>query len=120
MKNFVKNGLPVIKKENASGGKGYILIKRLLDDTELNGKCGLYAQVTIPPGCSLGIHEHKGESETYYILSGRGTYHDNGTDRPIGPGDVTFTPDGCTHGLDNTGNEDIVFMALIIFDNLRS
>ena len=73
MKNFVKNGLPVIKKENASGGKGYILIKRLLDDTELNGKCGLYAQVTIPPGCSLGIHEHKGESETYYILSGRGT-----------------------------------------------
>ena len=34
--------MPVIKKENASGGKGYILIKRLLDDTELNGKCGLY------------------------------------------------------------------------------
>ena len=31
-------------------------------------------------------------------------------------GDVTFTPDGQGHGMTNTGDEDLVFMALIILD----
>ena len=31
-------------------------------------------------------------------------------------GDVTFTPDGKGHGLTNSGDEDLVFMALIILD----
>ena len=29
-------------------------------------------------------------------------------------GDVTFCPDGTGHALDNTGDTDLVFMALII------
>lgn len=102
--------------ENMKGGKGHVIIKRLLDEQQLNGKCGLYAEVTIEPGCSLGYHEHHGESETYYIVKGQGDYNDNGTVRPVKVGDMTFTPDGCGHGLENTGDEDLVFMALIIFD----
>ena len=31
-------------------------------------------------------------------------------------GDVTFCPDGTGHALDNTGDTDLVFMALIIKD----
>ena len=55
-------------------------------------------------------------SETYYILSGKGIYSDNGTLRMVSAGDVTFTPDGKGHGLTNSGDEDLVFMALIILD----
>lgn len=102
--------------EKMCGGEGHVLIKRILGEKELNGKCGLYAEVTIEPGCSLGYHEHHGESETYYILKGIGDYHDNGNVRQVTAGDVTFTPDGCGHGLVNTGSEDLVFMALIILD----
>ena len=65
--------------ENMAGGQGHVLIKRLLNEKQLNGKCGLYAEVTLEPGCSLGYHEHHNESETYYILSGKGIYSDNGT-----------------------------------------
>ena len=64
--------------ENMCGGKGHVIIKDILEGDELKGKCGLYAQVTIEKGCSLGYHEHHGESETYYILSGQGEYDDNG------------------------------------------
>ena len=39
--------------ENMCGGEGHVIVKRILDAKELNGKCGLYAQVTIEPGCSL-------------------------------------------------------------------
>lgn len=40
--------------ENMAGGQGHVLIKRLLNEKQLNGKCGLYAEVTLEPGCSLG------------------------------------------------------------------
>ena len=102
--------------KNMAGGDGEVSITHILGEKELNGKCGLYAQVTIQPGSSLGYHEHHKESETYYILSGTGEYDDNGTIRTVKAGDVTFTPDGCGHSLRPIGNEPIVFMALIIFE----
>ena len=108
--------MEIKKVENMHGGEGHVIIKRLLDEKQLNGKCGLYAEVTIEPGCSLGYHEHHGESETYYILSGKGIYSDNGTLRMVEAGDVTFTPNGKGHAMTNSGDEDLVFMALIIFD----
>lgn len=102
--------------ENMCGGKGHVIIRHILGEKELNGKCGLYAQVTIEPGCSLGYHEHHNESETYYILSGNGMYNDNGTQRPVTVGDVTYTPNGCGHAMEPVGDQPLVFMALIIFD----
>lgn len=106
--------MKVERVENMCGGKGHVIIKHILGEKELNGKCGLYAKVVIEPGCTLGYHEHHGESETYYILSGECEYDDNGTKRTVKAGDVTHTPDGCGHALANTGNTDLVFMALII------
>mgnify|MGYP000284711681 CR=1 FL=1 len=85
--------------EHMCEGNGHVIIKELLDEQQLNGKCGLYAEVTLEPGCSLGYHEHHGESETYYILSGKGIYSDNGELRMVEAGDMTFTPDGKGHAL---------------------
>ena len=104
------------REEHMAGGNGHVIIKEILDAEQLNGKCGLYAQVTLEPGCAIGYHEHHNESETYYIISGKGIYSDNGTLRMVSAGDVTFTPDGKGHGLTNSGDEDLVFMALIILD----
>ena len=104
------------KIEHMCGGRGHVMIKHILDARELNGKCGLYAEVTLEKGCSLGYHTHHDESETYYIISGTGEYNDNGSFRTVKAGDKTFTPDGCGHGLVNTGNDELVFMALIIYD----
>ena len=98
------------------GGKGHVIIEHILSEKEMHTACGLYAKVTIEPGCTLGYHEHEGESETYYILSGKGDYDDNGTVREVTAGDVTFTTSGHGHALANTGEEDLVFMALIILD----
>ena len=91
-------------------------MKHLLGEKELNGKCRIYAEITLEPGCEIGYHEHHNESETYYIISGQGVYNDNGTNRPVSAGDITFTPDGFGHGLDNTGTENLVLMALVILD----
>lgn len=98
------------------GGTGHVIIEHILGEKELNGKCGLYARVILEPGCSVGYHEHHHESETYYILTGEGEYNDDGQKRKVVPGDITFTPDGHAHELINTGDTDLTFMALIIFD----
>ena len=37
----------VDKVEQMAGGKGHVIIERLLGAKELDGKCGLYAKVTI-------------------------------------------------------------------------
>ena len=72
----------VDKVEQMAGGKGRVIIERLLGEKELDGKCG--------------------------------SYNDGEKSYPVKAGDVTFCPDGTGHALDNTGDTDLVFMALII------
>lgn len=110
------NDRKTLNFEKKAGGNGHTLVEPLLGEKELAGQCGLYAKVSLEPGCSLGYHEHHGESETYYILSGKGAYNDNGAIFEVKPGDVTFTASGSGHGLENTGKETLVFMALIIIN----
>ncbi len=107
--------MEVIYEENPCGGVGRMKLEKLLGAAEMKDKCGLFARVTLHPGDVLGYHEHHGNSECYFILSGEGEYNDNGVKRRVKAGEVTWTPDGSGHGLSNAdGKTDCVFMALII------
>ena len=35
--------------ENMCGGNGHVFLKPILNEKQLNGKCGLYAEVTLEP-----------------------------------------------------------------------
>ena len=108
--------MDVVYEENPCGGKGTMKIEHLQGEQEMKDKCKMYARVTLPPGAVLGYHEHHGNGECYFVLSGEGVYDDNGVKRTLKAGDVTWTPDGSGHGLSNEGGtEDIVFMALIVY-----
>ena len=114
MKNFTKHSeREIVKKEHMQGGDGYILVESLINDEQKGPNSRMFSQVILKPGCEIGVHEHKGESETYYLLEGSGTYHDNGKEYPVSAGDVTYCKDG-THGLKNTGDRDLVMVALIL------
>ena len=106
--------MEVEKVEHAAGGKGFILKRQLLSATELRGDVGMFAEITLKPGCSLGFHAHTDNAEAYYILSGEGEYDDNGVIRTVKRGDVTYTSDGKGHGLENKSDSDLVFSALIM------
>lgn len=102
--------------ENLHGGKGSVLLRHIAGSEVLHDKCKLYAEVVLAPGCSIGYHTHHGECEIYYILSGEGSYNDNGSERRVCAGDVTLTPDGFGHGIENNGENELRFMALIVND----
>lgn len=104
----------IARVEHANGGAGYLLKEPLITPEQMGEHCGLFSRVTLEPKCELGYHEHHGETETYYILSGTGIYNDNGTEVEVEAGDVTFCEDGNGHGLRNVGDDDLAFVALIL------
>ena len=89
-------------------------LRPLLTDEQKNEKIQMYAEVTIPEGASLGIHWHRGNAESYYILAGTDLYTDDGKTYEVHASDTTYCADGHCHGLENTGDGDLKFMALII------
>ena len=100
--------------EHANGGAGFLLKEALLTNEELGANCRMFSRVTLKAGCELGFHEHHGEIEAYYILSGNGVYLDDENEIMVEAGDVTYCDDGHGHGLKNTGDEDLAFVALIL------
>ena len=111
--------MPIIEQntvsaKNKAGGKGEIFITHLLTPEEMVGKCGMFAKVKIPVGASLGVHQHVGNNETYHLLQGKGLYTDNGKTYEVKAGETTFCADGDTHGIENIGDDDLIFIALII------
>ena len=100
--------------EKRAGGIGTIQIERMMNDKQLDGKAKMYAQVTIDPHSSIGVHEHIDDTESYYILSGSGIYTDNDLTYPVKPGDLVFCDANNRHGLENPTDEPLIFMALIL------
>lgn len=97
------------------GGKGTLHNTLLLQDGEFCGKGRLFSHGVLPPGSSVGVHTHTGDFEVYYILEGKGLYSDNGKEVTVGAGDVTICPEGECHGLENVGDTDLHYIALILF-----
>lgn len=90
------------------------IIEHLLSEEELAGKARMFAKVTVFPGKEIAYHEHHGETEAYHILSGKGLYSDNGKTYEVKPGETTFCRDGSGHGIRCAGEENLVFIALIL------
>ena len=108
------NNMRVEKRMNMRDGKGEIKITHLLEKDLLKGEARLFAKITIPPNSSIGLHEHKGEFEIFYILSGEGIFHDNGKNVPVKAGDICLTDSGEVHSIENTSNKDLELLAVII------
>ena len=97
-------------------GNGEVEMHKILNDVnELYGKGRLFNHMILAPGRSIGEHTHEGDNEIFYFLKGTGTYNNNGTIVQVGPGDTTVCNDGEMHGLVNTGDEPLEFIALILY-----
>lgn len=109
------------KVEHLAGGKGTAEVQHLVSKEELLGAGAMYAKVVLPPGASVGWHTHVGETEPYYILSGKGEFTDNdGTKTVVGPGDVCVIVPGQSHSIDNISDtENLEFMAMIYYDHTK-
>ncbi len=97
------------------GGAGSVNLC-FLEKEHLPANGRLFARLTLAPGCSIGAHEHQGEAELFYFVSGEGVVTDDGVRIPIHTGDAMTTLSGHSHSVENTGCEDLVLIAAIIKD----
>lgn len=93
-----------------------MFLSDLADFDIRNPKLRMFSHASLKPGEQVDVHTHENECEYYYIVSGKGVYNDNGQEKEITAGAVTQTPSGCSHGMKNTGDEMLEFIALILLD----
>ena len=98
-------------------GKGTVNIKDLASAEDLYNHGRLFAQISVEPGHSIGLHAHEHERELFYIIKGEGVYNDNGTEVIVHAGDICATGFGEVHGIENKSTEMLELIALIVLDN---
>ena len=69
----------------------------------------VFRKRALKPGSGIGYHE-QAEDEIYYVLSGRGVMTLDGKTYDVGPGTAVLTRTGSSHGLKQTGPDDLVIM----------
>ncbi len=99
--------------EHVEGGEGRMLRDRLLESEQLGGVCTYAAQISLEPGCSIGYHQHSGDSEMYFLTEGEATYTENDIEYQVKKGDVLYCENGSFHGIANTGSGMLSFVAVI-------
>lgn len=111
-----KKSEQIVEFKNIRGGIGEVEMHKILNGAEeMVGKGRMFNRMIIPPGHSIGLHTHEGDNEIFYVLSGSGIYHDNGKTVVLNPGDTAICHDGENHALENTGDEPLHMIALILY-----
>lgn len=96
------------------GGTGSVTVQHLFKKEEITARSRLCARLTLPPGASIGPHQHEGEDEIYIITHGTGIL-DDGTNRtPVSAGDAILTGNGESHSIANNGDTDLELIAVIM------
>jgi len=108
-----RNQMKVDRKEKMRGGDGVVTMVHMADPATMKNH-RLVAEATIPPGASIGEHDHVNEIEYYIILEGEGIVVDDGKDVKVGPGDVVATGDGASHSIRNEGSVPLKMHAVIV------
>lgn len=102
---------------NLKGGKETVRIVNILENEDNYGTGRLFGISIIPVGGSIGYHQHVGDFETYYILKGKALVNDNGDEHTLCPGDMMVCKDGDWHSIENIGDCDLEYVAVILYHN---
>lgn len=100
-------------REHMRGGNKTAEITQLFQG-RLPEKARLFGSIRLVPGASIGVHTHEHETELFFFYQGSGVVTDDGERVPVQAGDAMSTPSGHSHGVENTGTEDLVFAAVIV------
>ena len=96
------------------GGTGEVKIRHYFTPEEMTARTRLCAEMILPPGASIGAHEHVNEDEIYIVQRGQGKMTDGAKEIDIATGDAILTGGGSSHSIKNTGTEELVVTAVIV------
>ena len=111
-----KDEVNVRISENARGGPGKVYFHDFMVKDDAPGHGRLFCKLVVPSGSGIGYHEHAGEFEAFYVISGEATVNDNGEVVTLLPGDLHICKSGNGHSVENKAEDELVMIALILND----
>ncbi|MBQ7637571.1 MAG: cupin domain-containing protein [Clostridia bacterium] len=102
-------------REAMRGGKGSAEMYHVIPKDSSSDTVRLIAEIVLNPLSSIGKHQHVGETEPFYILSGEGLFTVNDEQGvKVGPGDVCLMNSGDWHTIENlSATQELHIMAVI-------
>jgi mannose-6-phosphate isomerase-like protein (cupin superfamily) len=101
-------------RSSMRGGTGTVTVSHFFKTEEITAKTRLCANLTIPPGASIGAHQHNGEDEVYIVTRGTGLLDDGKSITQVAAGDAILTGNGESHSISNNGTTDLEIIAVIM------
>lgn len=95
-------------------GVGTVSLQHFFKQDEMRAKSRLCARLTLPPGASIGSHQHVGEDEVYIVTKGSGLLDDGTVKTRVNAGDAILTGNGESHSIVNDGTTDLEIIAVIM------
>ncbi|MBI4475502.1 MAG: cupin domain-containing protein [Acidobacteria bacterium] len=89
------------------GGKGTIEFRRLLSRSEFATSIDFVDFTIVPPGCVIGLHEHSGNEEIYFVVSGSPLITVDDEQRRLQCGSIAVVRSGQKHGLHNDTERNV-------------
>ncbi len=111
---LTQDGMRSEDKVELRGGKGTLKLTHIVPPELLHGAGTQLGIITIPVGCSIGVHSHTENFETYYILEGKGRVSDCNEELVLNPGDAEMCDNGNTHSIENIGDTPLKMLAVIL------
>lgn len=91
-----------------------LVINPIINEEEFFDKGRMFARIVMEKGGVVKWHEHQGEIEYYYILSGTGIFtNSDKSEQSVEAGDVCTMDLGGGHAIRQTGEAPLEFVALI-------
>lgn len=102
-----------LKIDSHFGGNGTIEIYKHVKKDDLEN-IYMLANVVLPKGTSIGYHLHDKDSEIYHVIKGKGLFIDeNKEEHIVHKNDCCVIKKGQSHGIENIGDEDLEFIAIL-------
>ena len=104
---FDYNNMETTVIKNFKGGEKEISAQ-MFDDEH-----GKIMKAVLKPGASIGYHKHEGNGEIVYAISGSATVLYNDGEESFSAGQCHYCPNGNSHSIINTGDEDFVMFCVV-------
>lgn len=102
----------VVREESPAGGRGVLEKQLCMTQDDALNPIEFVSRVFLKPDGVVGMHRHEGNGEIWFFIRGEGVYTEDGISTDVCAGDVALCHTGSSHGLRNTGAEDLEYLAV--------
>lgn len=101
-----------IERSGEHGGEGLIVFRRMLEGASFDAAVDFLDVTSIPPGSTIGTHDHVDSEEIYVVLDGEPLIDVQGIERRLCRGDVAVVHPGGRHALRNDTDHDVTIAVI--------